>query len=148
MKGTVPKSSRKNIDCNKLSAFCLKMVYFQHVQNLEAFGRFLFEILNTILLGALGILLSVCISVRFPFMLTHAYTYDIKECRYLATTKAIKLRNRLFPTSKVLYGLNSLGGARFSKLSIPLLMKLTSLASLMADKTSSLLGPPRIPVAR
>ena len=49
---------------------------------------------------------------------------------------------KIAKSTKVLHGLNSLGGVRFSKPSIPLLMKFTSLASLMADKTSSLLGPP------
>ena len=50
-------------DCNEISAFCLIFFFFffffQHAEHLMAFSCLILKIFNKLLLGALGILLSV-----------------------------------------------------------------------------------------
>ena len=65
MKGIVTKVQllkTEITECNKISAFCLKNGYLQHAENLNAF---IFLIFNKILLGALGIWLSMQIPKKF-----------------------------------------------------------------------------------
>ena len=52
--------------CNKISAFCLANNYFQHTANLKTFSSFVFDLLNKILLGALGIWLSISTLFSIP----------------------------------------------------------------------------------
>ena len=65
MKCTVSKSSiifDRNHRLRKNFSILFENGYFHHVENLKTYNRFVFEIFNKILLGALGILLRIFVT--------------------------------------------------------------------------------------